>query len=259
MIDITVCYGASTKYIKYLQISLSTIPQWVPVIVVWYDESGILPDLDKENVKIVSFPTRLNNWQKSAALNLAVQHANTKWLLLADADLVFPQCFFPYLDKHLSTSNNFKIVYHFFVGRITQTRTSKIFLEKITWDGVYEKYEGSLEYISPNFFERILAKITHIISKKICIQFGAQMIGYERIYGTINPVIYSSSFFKELQGYDEKFVGWGGEDDDLERRTQNAGGIDIRIPLVVGHLWHPRIMDFKNYFTESTAYGNNNE
>ena len=48
--------------------------------------------------------------------------------------------------------------------------------------------------------------------------------------------------FECVNGFDENFEGWGGEDDDLGRRLRRAG---VRLQSIVGsthsyHLWHPR-------------------
>ncbi|MBN1853540.1 MAG: glycosyltransferase [Pirellulales bacterium] len=49
------------------------------------------------------------------------------------------------------------------------------------------------------------------------------------------------SDFTRVNGYDERFIGWGGEDDDLRRRLAATG---IRIGSILRwthtyHLWHP--------------------
>jgi GT2 family glycosyltransferase len=48
--------------------------------------------------------------------------------------------------------------------------------------------------------------------------------------------------FERVNGFDENFEGWGGEDDDLGRRLRRAGA---RLESIVRHtysfhLWHPR-------------------
>jgi glycosyltransferase involved in cell wall biosynthesis len=48
--------------------------------------------------------------------------------------------------------------------------------------------------------------------------------------------------FERINGFDEKFCGWGQEDDDLGLRLRRAG---VRLQSILGktrsyHLWHPR-------------------
>jgi len=87
------------------------------------------------------------------------------------------------------------------------------------------------------------------------IQFYIDRPVYDEIFGNINPCFYFRDFFFNVGGYNENFVGWGGEDDDLERRPLNKEGINKRIPIIVAHLWHPRVVDFKNYISDSSTYG----
>lgn len=51
------------------------------------------------------------------------------------------------------------------------------------------------------------------------------------------------SDFERVNGFDEQFVGWGCEDDDLNHRLRQAG---IRVASILGytrayHLWHPPV------------------
>lgn len=63
------------------------------------------------------------------------------------------------------------------------------------------------------------------------------------------------SAFEAVNGLDERFVGWGHEDDDLRRRLRRRG---IRIGSVcttarVCHLWHPHVPSFRG----KVKYGDN--
>lgn len=62
-----------------------------------------------------------------------------------------------------------------------------------------------------------------------------------RLYGG-NIGIWRSDY-ERLNGYDENFVGWGGEDDDLRIRLGQAG---VRVRSILPwthtyHLWHPPV------------------
>jgi hypothetical protein len=70
---------------------------------------------------------------------------------------------------------------------------------------------------------------------------------YDLVRHPSKPKLNASDFgiwredFEAVNGFDEGFVGWGCEDDDLGKRLRRAG---VRIGTVLGqtrvyHLWHP--------------------
>ena len=48
--------------------------------------------------------------------------------------------------------------------------------------------------------------------------------------------------FAAIGGFDERFVGWGGEDDAMTIKVERARLVDLRARSRAGvHLWHPRV------------------
>ncbi len=251
---IAVCYSASRSYLPYLEASLASLPNEVEKVVIWYDPKDKAPTFSASNLRVIEWKTKLQNWQKAKAMNLAVKKAQSEWVLLADADMLFPDFLFPILErKLLETEPN--MVFHFFVGRLTRRRSQAILAREKRWADYCEKYEGAVEYTPPSFRAKVLAKLCRTLTRVLYIEYGTNKIGYDLIFGSINPCVFNKEFFLNLGGYNTQFVGWGGEDDDLDKRARKHGAIDIRLPILVAHLWHPRVMDFENYLTESTAYG----
>ena len=192
--------------------------------------------------------------KKSFCLNLGASYAQGEYLLISDADFLYPDIFWFFIFNNYPKK---KDVHHFFLARINKYWSSKIIEDSISWQDIYETYEGLMVLEPLKSYQKVINKISCFLNKMIgvksCIYHKKPV--YDEIFGNINPCLYHRDFWKSLGGYDEKFVGWGGEDDDLERRTKLAGGKNIRIPIVIGHLWHPRIMDFDNYLSASTVYG----
>ena len=70
---------------------------------------------------------------------------------------------------------------------------------------------------------------------------------YEAVNHPTKPRLFGNNIgiwrtdYKRVNGYDERFEGWGCEDDDLRLRLRSAG---VRIRSILGHtftyhLWHP--------------------
>lgn len=51
--------------------------------------------------------------------------------------------------------------------------------------------------------------------------------------------VMTTKTFHEIGGHDERFVGWGFEDDAFVRRIRKAGKLLVRHPGKAYHHWHP--------------------
>jgi glycosyltransferase involved in cell wall biosynthesis len=56
-------------------------------------------------------------------------------------------------------------------------------------------------------------------------------------------------FYHRIRGYDERYVLWGGEDDDLIKRFKLLGlkSTNMSKQISYVHLWHPKYQGAKNY------------
>ena len=50
----------------------------------------------------------------------------------------------------------------------------------------------------------------------------------------------SAENFHFIKGFDHRFIGWGGEDDDIHNRFQGIGLVPIRLTNKLVHLWHEK-------------------
>lgn len=59
-------------------------------------------------------------------------------------------------------------------------------------------------------------------------------------------VVITRPVWDEAEGFDEGFVGWGGEDVAFSHKAQTFGGGLQRIPGFLWHLWHPPAVHASN-------------
>lgn len=55
-------------------------------------------------------------------------------------------------------------------------------------------------------------------------------------------VVFSRDAFERVGGWDEDFVGWGGEDDMMTFKVEAAGLRTASMPFRCYHLWHQRVV-----------------
>lgn len=68
-----------------------------------------------------------------------------------------------------------------------------------------------------------------------------------RIESWAGVLVLPREAFEEVGGYDERFAGWGGEDNAFQHCLDVVWGKHHRISGFVSHLWHPRgEADFSN-------------
>lgn len=51
--------------------------------------------------------------------------------------------------------------------------------------------------------------------------------------------VLTKSAFEAVQGYDERFIGWGGEDEAFAYSLDTLVGEHVRLDGVITHFWHP--------------------
>jgi N-terminal domain of galactosyltransferase len=62
--------------------------------------------------------------------------------------------------------------------------------------------------------------------------------------GGVNVI--SRDSFNKVKGFDERFIGWGGEDDAFAFTADRICGVHSRLDTELLHLWHPRLEPVNN-------------
>jgi glycosyltransferase involved in cell wall biosynthesis len=172
----------------------------------------------------VRFSTHLHHGYRVALCrNDGVRASRGRYLLFSDGDCIFPP-------EHLATHLRLRRPNTVMVGncyRLDQHANAQIDGQVIA--------TGELDaYVS----RRERRRLFRLWLKNRCYAF----VGH-----STKPKLNASDFgiwrtdFEAVNGFDEGFVGWGCEDDDLGKRLRRAG---VRLETILGqtrvyHLWHP--------------------
>jgi len=185
--------------------------------------------VQKEKTSIPMILVRQEHQQFRAARvrNNGVSVCNSEILAFLDQDIIIPK-------NYLLSIKNELTIGRFLSGY--PVRLSKDQTEKLTF-----------EVIEQNNWNAIL---TEAQKKKIIKQYRKDYLSYmafrylhigqhgAKLRGGISAIFKSD--LELINGYDENYIGWGNEDDDLGRRLQALGRIGFnfvsnQIPL---HLYH---------------------
>jgi len=159
---------------------------------------------DRKNIEIFKLDIKYN---KSKFLNCGLAHIyknrKNKWVLISDADMVYDKFFWEQLKKIKAES--IKNCYQFVIHRLDIKSTQAIQSEINNTNNIIGKYVG-------------------------------------RTHAPRNPMMFNVDFIiNNIGGYDERFDGWGAEDDDLISRIERSEGCFKRLNHIVYHLNHDDI------------------
>ena len=189
--------------------------------------SDLLP---KINFKIKHIYQEDLGFRKTRALNNAVREAEGEILVFCDQDLIFPENYIKNIIKELKEKS-------FLMSRPVSVneREKNIILEKLN-NG--EEYSKILNFI-PNEYklsvEKTLKKdrLRRILNIFKLNKRGIRLVG-------MSYVMYKKDYIA-VNGYDEKYMGWGYEDDDFGNRLYVYGvkGREYTKNPIQLHLYHP--------------------
>ena len=186
----------------------------------------------KELIGAYNFPIR-HVWQEkkgfrnAATRNNGIRNSDGDYLIFFDCDfLVLPQT----IPQHLKLAKKGKFIAGGYKN-MDEATTHEIFKSAITVD--------LLNQLDKRFPERPLIK-THrrFIKRTLLMRLHLAPPQKQSLGGHFS--IHKKDL-ERVNGYDENFVGWGGEDEDLGIRLVRAGihcRSAIRTAKVL-HMWHP--------------------
>jgi glycosyltransferase involved in cell wall biosynthesis len=169
-------------------------------------------------------------FRAAAARNMGVRASSGKWLVFADGDCVpFPD----FLDAHARARDELS----FLAGDrylLEKDEAAAVTVESIASGAAFREAPA-----------RERKRLRTLAAKNAFYRFTR--LKPERPKLLTSNCSVSRDAFRSVNGLDERFQGWGREDDDLRRRLVRAG---VEPRSVVGranllHLWHPPVASFK--------------
>jgi glycosyltransferase involved in cell wall biosynthesis len=186
------------------------------------------PQVVAEFARTAPFPVRFvthphDGFQAARCRNDGVRQSTAPHLQFVDGDCLLPP---DHVETHLRAWRPGTVTSGYCI-RLTEGASRKIDLDTIARGDFARFAEPS---------ERIKLAAMH----RKAWWYG--LLGHPT-----KPALRSTDFsiaridFERVNGFDEQFRGWGGEDDDLGRRLKSAGVRQISVlgRTWVYHLWHP--------------------
>ncbi|RBP06733.1 galactosyltransferase-related protein [Rossellomorea aquimaris] len=157
------------------------------------------------NTDIIIASNGSDHYSKSSAINKAVKKTNTEYIAIIDADILCPK---NTMLSGLKLLESFPLI--------------------LPYNNVCDLYRHMSEvlYDKPNY------------SLSTSMLHGKNRHNKKSVpVGGINLI--KKTCFIKIKGFDERFIGWGGEDDAFVAACDTICGPHKRLTGDIYHLWHP--------------------
>ncbi|MFK4785486.1 glycosyltransferase [Fusobacterium sp. MFO224] len=201
--------------------------------------------ISKAKFKIKHIYQQDKGFRKTRALNNAVKNSEGELLIFCDQDLIFPK---DYVERMMKESKKGQ----FLLGRAQNTtfKEKEEILKELEKQGTYKNI---IKLVNKRYIEDMKNQYRIDKKRRILKRFYLSKRGI-RLAGM------SYSIFKEdylkVNGYDEKYQGWGYEDDDFGNRLimLKILGKEFRTKLIQLHLYHKVDSSKKKSLNEDYYY-----
>lgn len=184
-------------------------------------------------------------FRKTRALNNAVKESEGEYLIFCDQDLIFPD---DYIEKILKNARKGE----YLMGRAhnTELEEKNIILKKLSETKKYSLIETIVphKYSEDMIHQYKLDKKRRILQRLYLNKRGIRLAG-------MSYALFKEDYFR-VNGYDEKYQGWGYEDDDFGNRLCVAGvkSRELKTDMIQLHLYHPFDPSKKKSLNEEYYY-----
>ncbi len=232
------------KRLEYLRCCLDSLRFYIEtfdeVIIADDGSSNETVNRLKKLISTYSFPIK-HTWQPNkgfrpaASRNNGIKHASGDYLIFLDCDfMVLPGT----IDCHLNAAKRGRFAAGF-CKYLIEGQTDKIFQMGVSNTLLEELYRSLPE-------KPIVRDHRSFVSHRIL--YKLRLAGARKQRCSSHFSIHRADM-EYINGYDENFVGWGGEDEDLAIRFAKAGfqGKSIMRKARALHLWHPSEIKDRNW------------
>lgn len=206
--------------------------------------------LDKAKFKVKHIYQEDKGFRKTRALNNGVRESEGDYLVFCDQDLIFPE---DYIEKMIKSARKNE----YLMGRAHNT-TEEEKKEILSKQEVGLDYSFIKEIIPEQYFKDMdwmykKDRKRRILQRLFLNKRGIRLAGMS--YG-----LFKEDYLK-VNGYDEKYQGWGYEDDDFGNRLCIAGvkSRELLTDLIQLHLYHPFDPTKKRSLNEDYYYSRKKE
>ncbi len=206
--------------------------------------------LDKAKFKVKHIYQEDKGFRKTRALNNGVRESEGDYLVFCDQDLIFPE---DYIEKMIKSARRGE----YLMGRAHNT-TEKEKKEILSRQELEANYSFVKEIIPEQYYKDMdwlyrKDRKRRILQRLYLNKRGIRLAGMS--YG-----LFKEDYLK-VNGYDEKYQGWGYEDDDFGNRLCVAGvkSRELLTDLIQLHLYHPFDPSKKKSLNEDYYYSRKKE
>ena len=241
MTSIIICFYERLQHLRYCLDSLNfSLGDFDEVVI---SDDGSSPETVEKLKKLISnYPFPIHHvWQEkkgfrvAAARNNGIRNAKGDYLIFFDCDfLILPST----IKEHTQRAQPGRFV----AGNckyLSEQKTENIFNESLQSVNLEELYNsipiGNLKKEHRKFLTRTFFIKLHLMSPRKQSLGGHFSIHRKDI--------------EKINGYDENYVGWGGEDEDLGIRLVKAG-IYCKSAITqakIIHMWHKKEIEGKHW------------
>lgn len=186
--------------------------------------------IPKAKFKIKHIYQEDKGFRKTRALNNAVRNCEGELLIFCDQDLIFGKDYIKIIEDKIQRN-------YFIMGRPENTKKEE--RDKIIYElNKGKKYENIIENVDKNYEKRVNRFLKKDYMRYLLFTLGIKKRGI-KLAGMSYAILKDD--YKKVNGYDEKYQGWGEEDDDFGNRLSVAGvrGKPFKTQNITLHLWHP--------------------